>query len=102
MSSKKQAGAAVESGLGRPTKDRPERMKVTEKDRLEHQRSIGRKVRSRREARGWSTVDLAKRTGLTPQNIRQLEAGEQAPRTWTLYLIALALDCSAGWLAYGG
>jgi transcriptional regulator with XRE-family HTH domain len=50
----------------------------------------------------WSTVDLAEATGLTPQNIRQLEAGEQAPRTWTIYLIAAALECSAGWLAFGG
>lgn len=77
-------------------------MEVSERDRLDHQRAIGRRVQSHRLKMQWSTVDLAQATGLTPQNIRQLEAGEQAPRTWTIYLIAAALECSAGWLAFGG
>lgn len=102
MPRKKDTPPAVEPSLGRPAKDRPPRMMLSERDRLEHQRAIGRRVQSHRLKLRWSTVDLANRTGLSTQNIRQLEAGEQTPRTWTIYLIAEALECSAGWLAFGG
>lgn len=102
MPSKKKTAPALEPGVGRRLKDRPERMAVSDRERLDHQRAIGRRVNSQRLSKKWSTVDLAERTGLAPQNIRQLEAGEQAPRTWTIYLIAAALECPAGWLAFGG
>lgn len=87
---------------GRPKKLRPDSLEHTEADRLAHQKAIGDRVRRQRELHGWSTADLAHRAGLTAQAIRQLELGERAPLTWTVYLLAQALDCGAGWLAFGG
>lgn len=60
------------------------------------------RIRDQRELRGWSTVDLAHRAGMTAQAIRELEEGARAPLTWTVWLLARALGCSAGWLAFGG
>lgn len=102
MASKRQADSSTDQALGRPTKSRPPVLALGDRERKEHQKSIGLRVKSQRQLRNWTTVDLAQATGLTPQNIRQVEAGSQVPRTWTIYLISVALQCSAGWLAYGG
>jgi transcriptional regulator with XRE-family HTH domain len=81
---------------GRPRKSRPPAQPSSD------QEAIGVRIRDQRELRGWSTVDLAQRAGLTGNAIRELEAGERAPRIWTIWLLARALGCSAGWLAFGG
>jgi transcriptional regulator with XRE-family HTH domain len=51
---------------------------------------------------GWTPADLAMRAGITAETVRALEHGETTPRTWTIKLLANALSCSAGWLAFGG
>lgn len=90
-------------GRGRPEKKRPVLLpNATKAAQIEHLRAIGLRVAEQRTRRGWSPADLAARTGLTAQAIRMLEQGERDPRTWTIKLIADALGCAAGFLAYGG
>ena len=90
-------------GRGRPEKQRPERLATATKEaQLVHQQAIGVRIVDHRERLGWSTADLAARTGLTAQAIRSLEQGKANPHTWTIKLIAEALGCPAGYLAYGG
>jgi ribosome-binding protein aMBF1 (putative translation factor) len=86
---------------GRPAKDRPSRIDVSEEERKAHQLAFGRRLKEQRELRGWSTKDLAITAGLTAAGIRTMEAGAASPLTWTVELLARALSCSAGWLAFG-
>jgi transcriptional regulator with XRE-family HTH domain len=53
--------------------------------------ALGPRIRSLRESRGWSLVDLAARTGLDPANLSRLERGEGDPRLSTLERVAAAL-----------
>lgn len=93
----------VAKGRGRPVKARPEKLATaTKAARLEHQAAIGRRVAEQRQRLGWSPADLAARTGLTGQTVRGLEQGSHNPHTWTVKLLADALGCAAGYLAYGG
>jgi len=39
---------------------------------------------------------------MTKAAIYEIEAGKRAPLTWTITLLARALGCPAGWLAFGG
>lgn len=90
-------------GRGRPEKHRPDRLpNATKAAQLEHQRAIGLRLADQRTRRGWSPADLAARTGLTAQAIRMLEQGQRDPQSWTIKLLADALGCAAGYLAYGG
>ncbi len=54
------------------------------------------------ESRSMSQDDLAAKTGLTKAAIYELEAGKRSPLTWTVAILARALGCPAGWLAFGG
>lgn len=87
---------------GRPPKARPDVSIATDAERIAHQQAIGVRLKDQRELRGWSQPDLAHRTGLTATGIRQIEQGQRAPMTWTIWLLARALGCPAGWLAFGG
>lgn len=87
---------------GRPRKIRPEVPTHSDAERIEHQRMLGDRLRKQRELRGWSPEELAMRAGLTGPAIRALERGERAPLTWSVFVLAKALDCGAGWLAFGG
>lgn len=94
---------APNRGRGRPEKPRPALLPTaTKAAQLEHQRAIGLRIAEQRQRLNWSPADLAARTGLTGQSIRQLEQGKTNPHTWTVKLIADALGCAAGYLAYGG
>lgn len=72
-----------------------------ENQRQQHQAALGERLRKQRELRGWSPADLGHRCGLTGQAVRELEQGHRAPLTWTIYLLAQALEIGAGWLAFG-
>lgn len=94
---------SIHKGRGRPEKQRPTLLpNATKAAQLDHQRAIGLRVAEQRSRRGWSPADLAARAGLTAQAIRMLEQGQRDPHTWTIKLIADALGCAAGYLAYGG
>jgi transcriptional regulator with XRE-family HTH domain len=55
--------------------------------------ALGAFLRSLREAKNFSTYDLAKRSGLTASAVSKIERGEiQNPGIETLYLIAKALN----------
>lgn len=87
---------------GRPKKARPTLPAPTEAERELHQQAIGTRLREQREQRGYSQDDLAARTGLTKAAIYEIEHGKRSPMTWTIWLLARALGCPAGWLAFGG
>lgn len=86
---------------GRPLKTRPKVKRHTERDRDAHSKAIGDRCEQRRRELNWSTVDLATASGLTSQGIRHVESGDQSPRTWTIVLLATALEVPAAWLAFG-
>lgn len=71
-------------------------------ERLHPQQAIGERLRASRESRSLSQDDLAAKTGMTKAAIYEIEAGKRAPLTWTIALLARALGCPAGWLAFGG
>ena len=87
---------------GRPAKQRPQRQPHSEADREVHIKGIAGRLRDARENKGWSSVDLAHRSGVTSSAIRKLEEGQGDPKSYTLKLLAQALGVPAGWLAYGG
>lgn len=87
---------------GRPKKVRPEGFEVRPEDRAAHLKDLGGRLLEQRQLRGWSQSDLAARTNLTATAIREIEQGKRSPMTWTVYLLAQALRCGAGWLAFGG
>lgn len=49
---------------------------------------FGRELRRTREARGWSTAEVARRTGLNPAHLSRIELGRRPPTA----MIAAALD----------
>lgn len=60
---------------------------------------IGERLRKAREARGWSQSALARRAGLTPGHINQIESGHRAnPNSETIEALVQALGVSADWL----
>lgn len=63
--------------------------------------SIGSRVQTLREERGWSRVELARRSGVSLSVINKMERGETQPRRQTLCNLAEALGTSAGYLRCG-
>ena len=57
--------------------------------------SIGRQIRSRREANRWTQEELASRVGLSVSYIGMLERGEKLPKLITFLRIANTLKASA-------
>lgn len=53
---------------------------------------IGQKIRELRIKRGLTQEELAERTKLSVRTIQRIESGEVDPRTYTLTLLAEALD----------
>lgn len=52
-------------------------------------------LRERREAKGWSQAELAKRSGVSQQNISLMEKGERPnPGMNTVDALARCLECS--------
>ena len=52
------------------------------------------KIHQMREATGISQNSFAKRIGLSPQGLNNIERGLKNPASTTLYLIAKELGCS--------
>lgn len=57
--------------------------------------SIGRHIRSRREANRWTQEELARRASLSVSYIGMLERGEKLPKLLTFLRIANTLQASA-------
>ena len=53
---------------------------------------IGQKIKELRLLKGYTQEDLAERTNLSVRTIQRIENGEVDPRTYTLNLLAEALD----------
>lgn len=53
---------------------------------------IGQRIRSSREAAGWTQQDLAERTGIRRPNIARLERGAGLPNLSTLIKVAAGLE----------
>lgn len=53
---------------------------------------LGRKLRSAREARGWSRETLAKASGTSTANISRIELYGHVPSLSSVYAWALALE----------
>jgi ribosome-binding protein aMBF1 (putative translation factor) len=87
---------------GRTKKVRPLPDTPIPEEKLVFHHLLGTRVRERRLASGWTPKDLASRSGLTGQSIRNVEAGRGNVQAWTIYCLAKALGVPAGWLAFGG
>lgn len=87
---------------GRPAKQRPQPEPRSEGDREDHIKAIAKRLKHARERQGWTSVDLAHKSGVTASAIRKVEEAQGDPKSYTLKLLAEALGVSAGWLAYGG
>lgn len=58
---------------------------------------LGNHVIRRREARGWTTAELARESGLHYSTVRNVEKGySQKPEDWILRALASALENNAG------
>jgi len=57
---------------------------------------IGNKVKTRREEKGFTQTELAKKSGLRQPQISRLEADVHSPSFKTLEKIAVALDITVG------
>ena len=57
---------------------------------------IGREIRRRRQALGWTLEDLAHRSGLSPRYISTLENDKRDPSLSTIEAMAKALGAEAG------
>ncbi len=64
--------------------------------RTERLRALGTEIRALRRDRGLSTVALARRCGVSPSLISQVERGLTAPSLEVLWAIARALDVPIG------
>src|SRR4051812_1226215 len=71
---------------------------TTRKNRLlgEFNARIAGKVRSLRQARGWSLGALAERAGLSKTNLAKIETGSGNPSLETLLRLADALEITLG------
>lgn len=56
---------------------------------------LGKRIRARRKAKGWSVLELAQRAGVSFEHLHTLErGGKHKPRDYTLRRIAKALGVS--------
>lgn len=62
---------------------------------------VGERCKQAREARGLSLRAVAKAAGISAQSLLLTEAGETVPLVSTCEALAVSLDVSPCWLAYG-
>lgn len=64
---------------------------------------LGTRIRQRRKALGWSTVELARRAGVHHRTVEYVERGDRDPGLFTAQCILIALglrvSISADWQA---
>lgn len=87
---------------GRKKKERPTPIESKPDELAVFQRELGRRVAEARLAKGWSPEDLAARSGVTAQGIRNVEESRRSVLAYTVLKLARALGVPAGWLAFGG
>ena len=63
---------------------------------------VGHKLRARREEQGLSLRELARRLGISPSALSQIETGKSRPSVSTLYAIVTELQMSLDKLFGGG
>ena len=74
---------------------KPTRRRATERSRaLPVEQTVGRRLREFREARELSLRELARRLGISPSAISQIETGKSLPSVSTLYAIVSELGMS--------
>ncbi|MEE0516961.1 MAG: helix-turn-helix transcriptional regulator, partial [Anaerovoracaceae bacterium] len=62
------------------------------------QREMGRRVRSRREAKNLSREQLAEKLGVSPQFVADIEYGNKGVSIKRLYLLCQVLDVTADYI----
>lgn len=65
------------------------------------QREMGRRVRSRREAKNLSREQLAEKLGVSPQFVADIEYGNKGVSIKRLYLLCQVLDVTADYILAG-
>ena len=60
--------------------------------------AVGVKIKAERDKAGWTQTELAKRAGITPSALSQIESGERFPSTMVLAKLARALSVSMDYL----
>jgi transcriptional regulator with XRE-family HTH domain len=60
--------------------------------------AVGVKIKAERDKAGWTQTELAKRAGITPSALSQIESGERFPSTMVLAKLARALSVSIDYL----
>lgn len=64
-------------------------------------KGCGERLRTAREARGMSMRELAVKAGLSNEMVGLTEDGDTVPLVSSCEALAVALDVSPGWLAFG-
>ena len=75
---------------------------MTEKLKTLDQKEMGRRVRSRREAKGLSREALAEKLDVSAQFIADIEYGNKGISIKKLYLLCQILDVAADYILAGG
>jgi transcriptional regulator with XRE-family HTH domain len=63
--------------------------------------AIGFRLKTARDKRGYTMLQLAERSGLGSSTIDAIEKGKKTPRADTVERLARALKVPRCWLAYG-
>jgi transcriptional regulator with XRE-family HTH domain len=63
-------------------------------ERRQHLDQVGRRLRQAREARGFSLREMARRIGVSPSFVSQVETGKASPSVGTLYSLVNELGLS--------
>ncbi len=60
--------------------------------------TVADKIKEEREKAGWTQTELAKRAGITPSALSQIESGDRYPSTLVLAKLSRALSVSVDYL----
>ena len=60
--------------------------------------NVGIKIQSERNKAGWTQTELARRSGITPSALSQIESGDRYPSTLVLSRLSNALSVSIDYL----
>lgn len=65
---------------------------------MELSKLVSKRIKDKREEKGWSQTELAKNAGITASALSQIESGERFPSTVVLHKIAKTLSTSVDYL----
>jgi len=63
--------------------------------------SIGRRINNRRKELNLTQTDIKHNCGISSGNLSEIENGNRAPSTLTLYRLSTVLNCSIDWIVTG-